>query len=155
MESAKIHYKTQHFAVKTNKNCKCQVCAKYFENNTKLRRHIQKKHNSNGWVIEDVGPSKKLFKKCVSPSLKSNGSTNSTLQSTKKHFKEVDLKLDPFKCLFCEKFFANKRNLKRHESNIHKKEKDYICKFCGKAFAQKNNMKVHVDKSHPMLENNI
>ena len=88
MESAKIHYKTQHFAVKTNKNCKCQLCAKYFENDRKLRKHIQKKHNSNGWMIKDVGPNKKLFK-CVFPSLKSNGSSNSTLQNrTKKHFKE-------------------------------------------------------------------
>ena len=35
MDSAKIHYKTQHFAVKTNKNSKCQLCAKYFENDRK------------------------------------------------------------------------------------------------------------------------
>jgi hypothetical protein len=65
IDSAKIHYKTQHFDVKTYKNCKCQVCAKYFENNTKLRRHMQKKHNSNGWKIKDVGTNKKLFKKSV------------------------------------------------------------------------------------------
>ena len=89
MESAKIHYKTQHFAVKTNKNCKCQLCAKYFENNKKLKKHILKKHNSNGWMIKDVGPYKKLFNKCVFPSLKSNGSSNSTFQNrTKKRFKE-------------------------------------------------------------------
>jgi KRAB domain-containing zinc finger protein len=75
----------------------------------------------------------------------------SSMQSAKKHFKEVHLKLISFKCLHCEKSFTQKGNLKVHVKNIHKKAKDYVCKFCGDAFAQKINLKVHVDKKHSII----
>ena len=139
MDSAQIHYKTQHFAVKTNKNCKCQVCAKFFENNRKLSRHIHKKHNFNGWMTKDVGqqtkkPSttEKRWKKKLSPI--DNGFVKcldcskeySSMYSAMKHFKEVHLKLISFKCLYCEKSFTQKCNLKRHVINIHKEMNNYL-----------------------------
>ena len=139
MDSAQIHYKTQHFAVKTTKNCKCQVCGKYFENDRKLRRHTHKKHNSNGWMSKEVGQQtkkrpniekrweKKLspidngFVKCLDCSKK-----YSSIYSAMKHYKEAHLKLISFKCLYCEKSFTQKCNLKRHVINIHKEMNNYL-----------------------------
>ena len=134
MNSAKIHYKTQHFAVKTIKNCKCQVCAKYFENNRKLSRHIHKKHNFKnvGQQTKKTPTIEKRLENKLSPI--DNGFVRcldcskeySSMYSAKKHFNEVHLKLISFKCLYCEKSFTQKCNLKRHVINVHKEMKNYL-----------------------------
>ena len=128
-------------------------------------------------MIKDVGPSKKLFNKCVFPSLKSNGSSNSTFQNrTQKHFKEENQfqvidrvighgsekrsvegpkwnQLKPnengrIDCLTCLKSFANFPNAKQHFREQHLANKEITCELCGKVFNYKRNMMGHIRKYH-------
>ena len=65
MKIAKQHYSWQHMSKKI---FMCKVCKKHLSDKTNMIRHMRVVHGSTeGWMVIDVGPNKKLFKKCVIP----------------------------------------------------------------------------------------
>ena len=60
MKNAKRHYIRQHIS---KKMFKCKVCKKDLSNESNMIRHMRAVHGSTeGWMVIDVSPMKKLFK---------------------------------------------------------------------------------------------
>lgn len=49
----------------------------------------------------------------------------------------------PFECTYCDKRFSLKRNCERH-SRTHTKEKPFECTYCDKKFSRKDHLNSHL-----------
>ena len=74
-----------------------------------------------------------------------NGRTN--LQY---HIKIVHEKIEPFKCLQCEKIYIIKTNLQVHIKIFHEKIKPFNGQQCEKSFGQKSALTIHNQKFHAL-----
>ena len=60
--------------------------------------------------------------------------------------------LDPLSCGFCDKQFAQKRNLVRHIQTVHEKKKPFCCSLCDTPFGTKQTLERHFAKVHKIQD---
>ncbi|XP_055625316.1 zinc finger protein OZF-like isoform X2 [Toxorhynchites rutilus septentrionalis] len=57
-----------------------------------------------------------------------------------------------YKCSYCSKMFARRRNMLSHEKLIHVKEKPFMCSICGKTYTDSTCFKKHItNHQNPQL----
>ena len=107
----------------------CLPCKRQFINKKTLRNHVvlvNEKKNVNWKIKEDheVSASKN----------------------------QITKNLDRLSCGFCDKQFAQKRNLVRHIQTVHEKKKTFCCSLCDTPFGTKQTLERHFVKVHKIQD---
>ena len=55
---------------------------------------------------------------------------------------------NPFKCVYCNKSFAQKGNLNTHISSVHNGRNPIECEICAIDFESKKDLKEHIRFEH-------
>ncbi|XP_028301430.1 zinc finger protein 23-like [Gouania willdenowi] len=112
------------------KTFKCDVCWKFFNVQSKLKRH---KIIHTGEKPFECDVCRKCF----------------NVQSSLKRHMRIHSGEKPFECDVCRKSFNDQSNLKSH-MRIHSGEKPFECDVCRKCFTEvstlKRHMKIHTEK---------
>ena len=158
----KIHFKTCETQCSNDgvKAHKCELCGKLFSKNRRLKKHIQKVHESHkDYKCEScsksftAGGSLRNHIHAVHEghkdyNCKSCGKSFSQSQDLKSHFTTVHEGQNDYKCETCGKSFSEAGYLEKHILKIHDGNKNYKCKYCGKSFSQTENLKLHIRIIH-------
>ena len=118
----------------SNRNDKCKICDKKFNNRKALNSHIRRVHN-------------KTNKKC--DLCDKYFGTKYTLQDHIINIHHPENKTFT-KCNHCDKSFSHKYDIKRHVRNIHEKV-TYKCDTCDNFFSFRYLLKTHQNKCHGNL----
>ena len=158
---------------RTNKFPKCDLCGKYFSEETKLMDHVCS--NAEPLESQDYEFIKKSFK-CDScekifsrpHDLKVHtyaiheGHKDHTCDSCgkffledralQKHINAVHKNKKDYKCDICGKSFPYLASIGRHKKSVHEDQKDFKCESCGKEFSLKQRLTEHIDLMHTTKE---
>ena len=103
----------------------CLPCKRQFINKKSLRNHVVLVHE----------------KKNVNWKLKEDHEVSASKNQITKN-------LDRLSCGFCDKQFAQKRNLVRHIQTVHEEKNTHLCSICDKTFETADAVRQHLEEIH-------
>ena len=110
---------------------KCSFCEAAFLNASELKKHMRKKHASEGLLQCSTCKKDFLYKSWHD-----------------KHVENCCIKIDiQYSCDMCGAHFPDAYRLKLHQRRVHDKEKSHICSFCDFRAFSKTSVKLH-ERTH-------
>ena len=143
------HYVIVH---EKSKNYKCSICEKSFPTLDYLQKHSKIRHQTS--ILKNDIFNCKLCNTHINSSNQTEVANH--LIDEHRHIflvkrpndEKIQNTHDPNKCHYCEKSFAQKRNLREHIAGMHENRKDFKCNSCDKAFAGKRLLHQHIVRVH-------
>lgn len=125
----------EHEKSHQNRKFKCPSCERIFTSETRMRTHIDMKHEG-----ENLFKCKKCLKVFA--------------DETRFYLHERSVHHKFFRCSECEKRFANEDIMRQHFRNYHNKEEAYVCIYCYDSFETKSTLIDHFfDHGNPIMCN--
>ena len=148
------------------KNFGCQLCNEKFHNGSKLKKHIDEKHNKEKnfefqeaqLLADEIEENIEINDIDIGDDLEKNEDIfNDTDHKDDKIDKENEASKEPFKCLNCDKEYTLKHSFRRHCRKVHpedyqrskkKVDKPFKCKRCEGKFSSKIYLRKHNKRVH-------
>ena len=116
----------------SSKMFKCAECDKGFKKQSKLLKHVKKKHELA------KPPKKKVI-------INEQDLLESDVSELTKDAKDATGR---WSCVLCDKTLANKQKLTRHISEVHQKLRSHKCRVCNRTYARAEKLKAHEQEAH-------